>query len=73
MAVGIKKTGVKFDSIDGELSKVFIMVISPKKVTGVHVQFLAAIGSILGEKTLREALINATTPEEAVQLFTVKK
>jgi PTS system fructose-specific IIC component len=73
IAVGIKKSGVNFESMDGEPSRLFILIVSPKKLSSLHVQFLAAVGAILGEEALREAVINAKTPEEAVDLLRKKK
>ena len=65
VAIGIKKEGLGFDSMDGGLSRLFILIVSPKKASGLHVQFLAAVGAILGDETLRESVINAATPQEA--------
>ena len=73
VAVGIKKSGVNFDSMDGEPSRLFILIVSPKKSGGLHVQFLAAIGSILGNDQLRENVINAPSPQVAVDLLVKKK
>ncbi|MDR2631371.1 MAG: cation:proton antiporter, partial [Spirochaetaceae bacterium] len=42
VAVGIKKEGVDFESLDGEKSRLFILVVSPKRTSGPHIQFLAA-------------------------------
>jgi fructose-specific phosphotransferase system IIA component len=73
VAVGIKKAGVNFDSMDGEPSRLFILVVSPKKSGGLHIQFLAAIAAILRDKATLEAVINATSPQEAVNLLRKKK
>jgi len=73
VAIGIKKAGVSFDSMDGEPSRLFILIVSPKKTGGLHVQFLAAMGSILGNETLREDVINAATAQIAVDLLRKKK
>jgi Kef-type K+ transport system membrane component KefB/mannitol/fructose-specific phosphotransferase system IIA component (Ntr-type) len=73
VAVGIKKEGINFDSMDGEPSRLFVLIVSPKDTTGPHVQFLAAIGSILGDKVMREAVINATSVEEAVDILQKRK
>jgi len=73
VAVGIKKSGVSFDSMDGLPSRIFILIVSPKKAYGLHVQFLAAVGSIFGEETLREAVINAASPKKAVNLLKKQK
>ncbi|MDR0321497.1 MAG: cation:proton antiporter [Treponema sp.] len=71
VAIGIKRSGINFESIDGQPSRIFILVVSPKKASGLHahVQFLAAIGSMLRKEELREAVINAATPQDAVDLF----
>ena len=50
VAVGARKAGVDFDSLDHEPSRLFILIASPKKESGPHVQFLAAISSILKDK-----------------------
>jgi Kef-type K+ transport system membrane component KefB/mannitol/fructose-specific phosphotransferase system IIA component (Ntr-type) len=68
-AVGIKKEGVPFGSLDGEKSRLFIMVVSPKKTTGPHIQFLAAIGAVLRDEIIREEVIGAETREEAAMLL----
>ncbi|MDR1863423.1 MAG: cation:proton antiporter [Treponema sp.] len=72
-AVGIKKEGVDFDSLDGEKSRLFILVVSPRKVSGPHVQFLAAIGTVLNDGATREEVINADSAETAVKLLQREK
>jgi Kef-type K+ transport system membrane component KefB/mannitol/fructose-specific phosphotransferase system IIA component (Ntr-type) len=67
--VGVKKEGIDFDSLDGEKSRLFIMVISPRKDTGPHVQFLAAIGTVLRDEIIREEVINAPDAEYAATLL----
>ena len=69
VAVGIKKAGVDFEAMDGQPSRLFIMVVSPRKASGPHVQFLAAIGAVLKDESLRKALVNAESVEEAVGLL----
>ncbi|GHV85964.1 sodium:proton antiporter [Spirochaetia bacterium] len=69
VAVGIKKEGIDFGSLDGEKSRLFIMVVSPKKTTGPHLQFLAAIGAVLKDNITREKVISAATREEAALLL----
>jgi mannitol/fructose-specific phosphotransferase system IIA component (Ntr-type) len=69
VAVGIKREGIDFGSLDGEKSRLFIMVISPKKTTGPHIQFLAAVGAVLRDEIIREELISAGNREEAAMLL----
>jgi Kef-type K+ transport system membrane component KefB/mannitol/fructose-specific phosphotransferase system IIA component (Ntr-type) len=69
VAVGIKKGGVNFDSLDGKPSRIFILVVSPRRTTGPHIQFLAAIGAVLKEGNALERAINAGSREELVRLL----
>jgi len=73
VAVGIKKAGIDFASVDGVPSRLFFLVVSPKKTSGPHIQFLAAIGTVLRDGILREAVINATSSQEAVDLLRKQK
>ena len=73
VAIGIKKSGVSFDSMDGDPSRLFILIVSPRKSGGLHIQFLAAIGAVIGDDTMREEVINAATPDAVVDLFQKKK
>ncbi|MFP3089537.1 cation:proton antiporter [Treponema sp. TIM-1] len=69
VAVGVKKEGVDFESLDGEKSRLFILMISPKKTSGPHIQFLAAIGAVLKDETLREQVISADFKEDVALLL----
>jgi Kef-type K+ transport system membrane component KefB/mannitol/fructose-specific phosphotransferase system IIA component (Ntr-type) len=69
VAVGIKREGVDFESLDGEKSRLFILVVSPKKSSGPHIQFLAAVGAVLKDETLREQVIGADFKEDAAILL----
>jgi Kef-type K+ transport system membrane component KefB/mannitol/fructose-specific phosphotransferase system IIA component (Ntr-type) len=72
VAVGIKKGGVIFDPADTQPSRLFILEVSPKK-EGPHLQFLSALGAVLRDKSIRHALINAVSVEEAAELLHNKK
>jgi fructose-specific phosphotransferase system IIA component len=69
VAVGIKRDGIDFGSLDGEKSRLFIMVVSPRKTTGPHIQFLAAISSVLRDEAMRAKLFDATDPEVVAALL----
>ncbi|MCL2443313.1 MAG: PTS sugar transporter subunit IIA [Treponema sp.] len=69
VAIGIKKDGINFESMDGQLSRIFVLIVSPKKDCGLYVQFLAAIGAILRDKDLRDMLLCSKEPQEAVELL----
>ncbi|MDH3345694.1 MAG: PTS sugar transporter subunit IIA [Kiritimatiellaceae bacterium] len=70
IAIAIKPDGVDFDAMDGQPCKIFIMTLSPENHVGPHIQFLAEISKVLGNETLREKLIQATTAEEILKILT---
>ncbi|MCL2765255.1 MAG: cation:proton antiporter [Treponema sp.] len=69
VAIGIKKDGANFESMDGQPSQFFVLIVSPKKDCGLYVQFLAAVGSLLRDKNLRDAVLSSSAPHEAVELL----
>jgi Kef-type K+ transport system membrane component KefB/mannitol/fructose-specific phosphotransferase system IIA component (Ntr-type) len=69
VAVGIKKDGIDFGSMDGEKSKLFILMISPKKGAVPYLEFLSAIGSSLHDDAARDAILNAPSAEIAAKLI----
>jgi mannitol/fructose-specific phosphotransferase system IIA component (Ntr-type) len=69
VAVGINKEGIDFGASDGNKSRLIVLVASPKKAAGPHIQFIAAIGALLRDRELCEEIINSKTPEEAAELF----
>jgi fructose-specific phosphotransferase system IIA component len=66
VALGLKKDGIDFESIDNEPSKLFIMVVSPKKTQGPHIQFLASISAILKDDERRNHIMNAKSAEDII-------
>ena len=73
VAVGLKKEGINFESIDGEPSRLFVLVVSPKKVSGPHIQFLSAIGGILKDPETRENIVRSDRREEVVMYLQAKR
>jgi Kef-type K+ transport system membrane component KefB/mannitol/fructose-specific phosphotransferase system IIA component (Ntr-type) len=69
VAVGIKKGGVDFEAMDRQKSQLFILIISPKKISEPHIQFHATIGAVLSDKDLCEEIIAADSPEKVVDLL----
>ncbi|MDR2491452.1 MAG: PTS sugar transporter subunit IIA, partial [Spirochaetaceae bacterium] len=68
-AVGIQKEGVDFQSVDGEKSRIFILVVSPQKHHDNHLRFLLSISSCLKDPARREKLIAAPTQEAAAAVL----
>ena len=68
-AIALKKEGVDFGSLDGQPSKIFIMTLSPVTRTGPHIQFLAEISRQLSDPSIRERILNASKPEEVLDIL----
>lgn len=56
-AVGVKKDGVDFDSLDGKPSYIFFLAVAPKKGQESYLQYLAEISKFLSDEKNRQALI----------------
>ena len=73
ISIGIKNQGVNFEALDGGLSTIFVMILSPKKAVGPHLQLLAFISSVLNDKEARETLLEMKNPQEMIQLIMEKQ
>ena len=69
VAVGIKREGLDFGAMDGKKSRLFILIVSPKKAFVPHLEFLATISTFLENKKVCEAVINATSPDKVAELL----
>ncbi|NCD04904.1 MAG: PTS sugar transporter subunit IIA [Spirochaetia bacterium] len=67
--IGIKKEGIDFNALDGELSNIFIMTLSPSDHIGPHVQFLAEISRIIKTEEARQSILSATSAAEVLSVF----
>ncbi len=58
-ALGISRTGVDFDSLDGEPTYIFLLLVAPEDAAGPHLKALARISRMLQDKFIRDSLISA--------------
>ena len=68
-ALGISKTGVDFDSLDGEPTHIFFLLIAPEDSAGPHLKALAKISRLLKDKFFREKLMKAKTKKEIIDII----
>lgn len=59
VAVGIKKSGIDFNSADGQASNIIILMVSPAAVSGPHMRCLAEISRLLTSEKTRLKLVEA--------------
>ncbi|NQT90492.1 MAG: cation:proton antiporter [Candidatus Omnitrophica bacterium] len=66
-AVGVHKSGVDFNSLDGEPSHIFVIILSPKGITGPHIRLMADVSQLLMDKSRREGIIACKTSTQLYQ------
>lgn len=68
-ALGIKKAGIAFESLDGQPAQIILMTLSPATRTGPHIQFLADISRTLHDANVREQVLNASSEEQLLEIL----
>ena len=69
MALGISKEGIDFQSADGKPSHLFFFLLAPMSAAGPNVQVLAQIARLTSNAQFCRALIEATSPKEALEVI----
>jgi len=69
--IGLKRGGVEFQSLDGKPATIIVLLATPKKAPGSHIQLLAGIGAALRDETRRAQILAASSAEEVVRLMGV--
>ena len=67
--LGIKGDGVEFDSLDGQPTFIFFLLVSPMDVSGPHIKALARISRLLKEEGFRKELIACPDTETAIRIL----
>jgi len=71
-AIGIKKDGINFDSLDGLPTKIFIITLSPITAPAPHVQFMSSVSQSLNEENINK-IMNTNSRKEVYEIITGKK
>ena len=58
-AFGVSRSGVNFDSLDGEPVHLFFLLVAPEDSAGPHLKALARISRLLKDRHFRESLRNS--------------
>jgi len=69
LAIGIAPEGIDFDSLDGEPSKLFFLLVAAPDQSGPHVEALAEIAKLANSKSFCKALTNSDNAREVVELM----
>ena len=72
LAIGVSPEGVDFDSLDGEPSKLFFLLIATPQQAGPHIEALSEIARLTRSSNFCKPLLNAKTPKEIVEIFSAQ-
>ncbi len=67
--VGVSEKEVDFEALDHKGCKIYIMTLSPPEKTGPHLQFLAEVSMLFRSEEKRQAILEATTPQEVLDIL----
>jgi len=68
-ALGISQSGVDFDSLDGEPTKIFFLLVAPEDAAGPHLKALARISRMLKDKFLRDSFLTARDEKTIINII----
>jgi mannitol/fructose-specific phosphotransferase system IIA component (Ntr-type) len=68
-AIGIKKSGVDFDSPFDDKTNIIILALAPPNKAKHLYKFILAITAVLNDNALHSKILAAKTPDEIVELF----
>src|ERR1043165_7439916 len=68
-ALAIAPEGIPFQSADGQPARLLILLVIPRKAVQKHIRTLAGIARLLQYEEMRDALTNARSPREALQVI----
>ncbi len=72
LAIGVSPEGIDFDSLDGEPSKLFFLLIATPQQAGPHIEALSEIARLTRSSNFCKLLLNAKTPKEIVDIFSAQ-
>ena len=69
LGFGLSRKGINFESIDGQPTHIFFVLITPEDSTGLHLKLLARISRILKNDHFKERLMNAADQDEIYEII----
>lgn len=69
MAVGLKKEGIEYDSLDNKPVYIFFLLLTPEHSTGGHLKVLAQISKLLKSSSFKNNLKKAQTSQEVMDVI----
>jgi PTS system nitrogen regulatory IIA component len=69
LGFGLSRKGVDFESMDGQPTHIFFLLVTPENSTGLHLKLLARISRILKSELFRQKLMAAANSDEIYSII----
>lgn len=69
IAFGLSKSGIDYQSLDDEPSKLFFMIAVPENANDAHIETLSQLTTLLLDDEIREKLLQVKTPQEVIDIL----
>lgn len=67
--LAISEKGINFDSIDDMPAKIIILLVVPESKKAQHIKTLANMAKLMSNEGLKDSLVAAKSPEEALSIL----
>ena len=69
LGFGLSRKGVDFESLDGQPTHIFFLLVTPENSTGLHLKLLARISRILKNDPFKSRLLEAVDTDEILDII----
>lgn len=69
LGFGLSRKGADFESIDGQPTHIFFILVTPENSTGLHLKLLARISRVLKNDPLKDRLMHAADADEIFSII----
>ena len=69
LGIGLSRKGADFESIDGQPTHIFFILVTPENSTGLHLKLLARISRILKNDPFKDRLMYAADADEIFSII----
>lgn len=69
VSLAVIRDGLDFDAIDGQPTRVVVLLVTPKKQNREHLRVLGCIAQLFDSATFRAKLLDSKTPAEVLSVI----
>ena len=69
LGFGLSRRGVDFESMDGNPTHIFFLLVTPENSTGLHLKVLARISKLLKHEPFKDRLMTAKDTQEIISVI----